>query len=131
MKGRNTTVIAVRLPDSVYTMIQRRAKEQGISVGDWVKQMLSVNAIDTNTVAHNPSVIPNIADRLRAAGLTLEGNKIVGAAKPATKQSDNIIPLYNPAIHKPGDRVLVKPAYGKRLVTVIIPDLDVDGNPIP
>jgi len=35
--------------------------------------------------------------------------------------------------YKPGDRVLVKPLYGrsKKLVEVTIPQLDADGNPIP
>lgn len=41
------------------------------------------------------------------------------------------LPLYNPSIHKPGDRVLMKPLYGKRLVETVIPMLDADGNPMP
>ena len=46
-------------------------------------------------------------------------------AKPVVQPS---IPLYNPAIHKPGDSVLVQ--QGKRLVETVIPELDGDGNPI-
>ncbi len=41
------------------------------------------------------------------------------------------IPLYNPSIHRAGDRVLIKPTYGKKLVEVVIPELDAGGNPIP
>jgi len=40
----------------------------------------------------------------------------------------DIIPLYNPSIHRVGDTVKVQK--GKRLVTVTIPQLDADHNPI-
>ncbi len=36
------------------------------------------------------------------------------------------IPVYNPSIHRPGDRVLVK-QYGKWIET-IVPELDADGH---
>lgn len=39
------------------------------------------------------------------------------------------IPLYNPAIHKAGDRVLVRK--GKKLVEAIVPEIDADGQVIP
>lgn len=39
-KGRNTTVVAVRIPDSVYTIIKRRAGKRGLSVGDWLKKVI-------------------------------------------------------------------------------------------
>ncbi|KKN74708.1 hypothetical protein LCGC14_0387500 [marine sediment metagenome] len=45
------------------------------------------------------------------------------------KPKEEPIPLYNPTIHKPGDRVMVKPNYGKKLVEIVIPELDDDGNP--
>jgi len=38
-------------------------------------------------------------------------------------------PLYNPSIHRVGDKVLVY--QGKRLMETIIPTLDAGGNPIP
>lgn len=37
-------------------------------------------------------------------------------------------PLYNPMVHRPGDRVLVM--RGKRQVEMVIPRLDGDGNPM-
>ena len=40
-----------------------------------------------------------------------------------------VLQLYNPAIHKAGDRVLMQK--GKRLVEAIVPELDADGRPIP
>jgi predicted DNA binding CopG/RHH family protein len=39
-KGRNTTVVSVRLPDSVYTIIKRRAEKRGMAVGDWIKKVI-------------------------------------------------------------------------------------------
>lgn len=53
--------------------------------------------------------------------------------KPDIGQGSNItgfftVPLYNPAIHKAGDRVLVW--RGNHLVETIIPELDADGQPI-
>jgi hypothetical protein len=38
-------------------------------------------------------------------------------------------PLYNPACHRPGDRVLVR--QGKGLVEMVVPALDAEGNPLP
>lgn len=45
------------------------------------------------------------------------------------KTDSQAIPVYNSAIHKAGDRVLVP--RGKRLVETVIPELDADGQPIP
>ncbi len=39
------------------------------------------------------------------------------------------IPLYNAMVHKAGDTVRVW--RGKRLMTVTIPELDADGQPMP
>jgi len=49
MRGRNTTVISIRLEDSVVKTLQERAK--GVSVGEYIKGqiMRSVNK-DVNTI---------------------------------------------------------------------------------
>ena len=39
------------------------------------------------------------------------------------------VPLYNPILHRAGDRVLVQ--QGKRLVETVIPELDAGGSPMP
>lgn len=39
-KGRNTVVIAIRIPDSVYAIIKRRAAKRGLSVTDWLKKVV-------------------------------------------------------------------------------------------
>jgi len=69
---------------------------------------------------------------LEAQGLTLEGNRIVGTAKQAVVSSESVtVPLYNPSVHKPGARVLVRPPYGKREIEIVIPEIDADGHPVP
>lgn len=56
--------------------------------------------------------------------------KLIGSVE--TKQDVKpSIPLYNSAIHKPGDRVLMKQPYSKKLVEVVIPELDSGGQPVP
>lgn len=60
-------------------------------------------------------------------GLIMQGNRISGV----TKQSVQVdIPRYNPSIHKAGDRVLMQNPYNKRWQAIIIPELDIDGNPM-
>lgn len=36
-KGRNTTVIGVRVPDSVYARIKALAEKEGWTINDWMK----------------------------------------------------------------------------------------------
>ena len=66
---------------------------------------------------------PDVKTQLKS--LKMEGNRILGLTKTAEKP-----PLYNPAIHRVGDRVLIKPPHGKRLIETIIPKIDADGNMI-
>jgi hypothetical protein len=40
MKGRNTTIISIRIPDSAYAVIKRRAEAGGMSISDWLKRVL-------------------------------------------------------------------------------------------
>ena len=40
VKGRSTTVIGVRVPDSVYTRIKDLAEKQGLTVSEWSKAAL-------------------------------------------------------------------------------------------
>jgi len=47
-------------------------------------------------------------------------------AKPALAPK---LPLYNPILHRAGDRVLVQ--QGKKFMEVVIPELDAGGSPMP
>lgn len=76
---------------------------------------------------HKDPVLPK-----NIAGLKMVGNRILGCTEKVVQPKETI-PVYNPATHKAGDRVLVKPLYGrsKRLVEVNVPEIDGDGNLIP
>lgn len=41
MKGRNTTVISIRVPDSLETRIKDLVGKQGLTVSEWCKAMLA------------------------------------------------------------------------------------------
>ena len=85
-----------------------------------------VNLKETRSNAANvrPEVRPKIP------GLVMQGNRIVGVDK-APEISKVNLPIcdeYNFKKFKVGERVLVR--RGRRLVETVIPELDVDGNPI-
>ncbi len=44
VKGRSTTVLGVRMPDSVYTRIKALANKQGLTVSEWCKANLARSA---------------------------------------------------------------------------------------
>ncbi len=77
MKGRNTTVISIRLGDDIVEILRERAKE--LSISECLRRQIikgcSVNNNDSPSVNTTHSVIT--------------------------------IPIYNKNIHKPGDRVRV------------------------
>lgn len=65
--------------------------------------------------------------RPKVPGLVIQGNRIVGVQPKAEIVKPD---LYNPMIHRPGDRVLIQAPHSKRLVETVIPRLDADGQPI-
>jgi len=76
-------------------------------------------------------VQPNdMKSKLAAQGIGLDGNRILGLTSKDVQPKETI-PIYNPAMHKAGDRVLVRPPYSKKLIEVTIPEVDMDGNAIP
>ncbi len=83
----------------------------------------------TNDDAVQPKPITTVQPKLAAVGLKLEGNRIIRLEKPNSNLVQPRPPLYNPAIHGPGDTVLLQ--RGKRMIPTIIPRLDADGNPMP
>ncbi len=115
VKGRNTTFRGVRISDELDQKIRQRAKEKGLSISDYLRECLeyitSHSENKTLSLQSTPSHI-----------ITPEELK-------ASRQKSEDIPLYNPAIHRPGDEVLIK--RGKKLVPMVVPELDADGNAIP
>ena len=77
--------------------------------------------IEINPIVNvKPKVIP---------GLRMEGNKIVGV-KPVSNLIEEVVkpsvPIYNPSLHRAGD--LVRVQKGRRLIEMVIPEIDGDGN---
>ena len=62
----------------------------------------------------------------RIPGLTMVGNRIIGVQPKA-----DIIPVYNPSIHGPGDVVMMRSPYSRKMIKTTIPSLDAEGQPIP
>lgn len=93
MKGRNSVVVSIRLPDSVYAILKERAKD--LSVSEHIKRQI-----------------------LRSV------NKPVNTIDARATHQANGLPLYNPQLHKAGERVLVKK--GGRLIEAIVPEIDAD-----
>ena len=90
MKGRDTTLVSIRLPDSVYTTLKERAK--GLSVAEYLKKQI-LHSVDTT------------GGKLKAQGSTLEGNRILGIVQEDKVvglhqciESSLRVPLYDPAI---------------------------------
>ena len=78
-----------------------------------------------------PTFQPNLLTKLEKAGLKLKGNAIVGIAKQVAHPYFVQPPIYNPAIHRPGDKVMMRSPYNRKLIETVIPELDADGNPVP
>jgi len=50
-------------------------------------------------------------------------------SSPLETKSSSSVPLYNKRIHRTGDKVRMRSASG-RLIEVVVPELDGDGNPV-
>jgi len=104
MKGRSTTCITIRLDDSVVKSLQERAIKAGLSTpGEYIKAQI------LKGLSKNHSVI----------AINEPSHSVI-----ATEH----IPLYNPGVHKSGDKVLIK--RGKQMVEAIVPEIDAEGRPI-
>lgn len=66
-------------------------------------------------------------DRERKRLVKFQPNSNLNPVQPSGEPT--IIPIYNPAIHGAGDRVLI--LRGRRYIPTIVPELDAGGQPIP
>ena len=101
-----------------------------ISRYEEIKKQALHKGVTSNPVQPKPS---DIKSKLEKAGLNLEGNRILGAVQskssPVESSPSTNLPRYNPAIHRPGDTVLV--LRGKRWLPYLIPEVDASGQAIP
>ena len=80
-------------------------------------------------VRSNGNVRPNVLDpivRPKKAAL----QSIIDSIQSKESQVSTV-PLYNPSVHKAGDRVLVSSPYNRKLIETVIPELDAGGQPMP
>ena len=108
MKGRNSMVISIRVTDEIYGLILEQAEKRGVSVGEFVRGKVEAYAHSVNTIKAEVSV---------------------NTIKRGENVPSGVYPLYNPAVHKVGDKVLMR--QGKRLVLAVVPELDGDGHEVP
>jgi len=125
MKGRNTTVVSIRLSDSVYTIIQ--AKAEGQSVPEYIKSLV-IHSVNAN----------RDTPQSKSKGIKKKSNTVapsrLDVARQALKEAEGVLPdtpvlppFYNPRVHKQGDLVRMRSGSGK-YIEVTVPELDVDGN---
>lgn len=126
MKGRNSTVISIRIPDSVYTTIKQRCNGQ--SVPDYIKGLVihSVYTIRDKKGEAPLEEEVNLVTKLEKVGLNIGSDGMVdltqSTIRPLGEGTSTRIPLYNKRIHKPGDRVI------KNGQETIVPELDGEGS---
>ncbi len=104
------------------------ASQRGCNLPDAIHELIENGATQAKTQPRNV-----VTGDVQIPGLVMEGNKIIRTApkiaSTMTAQPQNALPLYNPMVHRPGDRVRV--LRGNKLIAVTIPELDADGHPIP
>ncbi len=154
MKGRNSRVVSIRLPDGVYTMIKGKATG---SVAEYVKEMVirSVNqpvVIEGTVVFDGRSERPDlvledvrpvldpkqeklaelrkIMDTVVTPYPTLEAALRAKLAEEALDPNPNVRPpIYDAKIDVAGD--LVRKWVNGAWITLVVPELDGEGQPVP
>ncbi len=107
--------------DKLRKRAERAVKRMGLFVQP--KQIQEMSTLSNLNI--NSPVQPNLSKEAKLAKIKQIGEQFI-SFKPTVQPNT---PVYNPAIHRPGDKVLVR--QGKRLVPTIIPNLDADGQAIP
>ena len=94
-----------------------------------------INASGSNQgliIGSNQSGKTNLKAKLAKAGLNIgkDGRLDLtqSTREPVRPESNTTVPMFNPSIHKAGDKVLVY--QGKKLIETVIPELDADGHPV-
>ena len=99
MNGRNSTPVTIRIDDSDYERLRELAGDKTVNAFIKGKVMGYLEKINSTGSVHQK--------------------------EESGTHAVHTIPLYNPATHKAGDKVMMK--QGKRLIESIVPDMDADG----
>ena len=121
-------VLSVRVNLALYDALKQRAEEKRVSISDYLKGCLEY-MVRRATVDSRPGML-EAGEKVPFPTVNSIPPKLEEAQKPSNPTVySRVLQLYNPAIHKVGDRVLVQK--GKRLVEAVVPELDADGHPVP
>ena len=110
-----SVMVGLRFKEDIYEAL--KAKADGQSVADYIKGL--VEGVLTPVNSPTPSVTPK-------AEVIAQLRQLI---KPVEAEKKALVPLYNASIHRAGDRVRVFD--GNRLVEMVVPELDADGQPVP
>ncbi len=126
MKGRNSGVIGIRLPDEIIAGIRSYLRD-GQTVSSWVKDLVisSVNTRDSGTKTGAQSQTSSVNTTPKIAEL----QKMIHHIEQKPVQPAEFIPWYNPLKHKTGDKVRMRDATG-RVQVGTVPEVDAEGNPL-
>ena len=75
-------------------------------------------------VTPNKEKLQRMINDIERGASRLHGKENTGFA-----ESVQPIPMYNPSVHKAGDRVMIRS--NRKLIETVIPELDGSGQPIP
>ena len=141
----NSQVVTMRLEDPIVSILKALAGKDGLPLGTYLRKLVwemvgceegykcelcgwegicDTHHKDKNYKNNAPDNIQRLCPnchRQTHYPITRKLNAIV--------LTMNDIPIYNQSIHKAGDRVLVW--QGKKLVEVVVPEINGDGHPIP
>ncbi len=91
MKGRNTGVVSIRLPDSILKVVEARAKAKNLSVGDYLKaQIIKSSSVNTTEPA-----LENDTHRVNT----------IKQGQNAVSSSVNTTGVFRPGVTKEGETV--------------------------
>ena len=94
----------------------------------WYNESMKGRSTTCITIRLPDDVVKSLQDKAQKQGLSTSGEYIKAQILKGFR-SESTIPIYNPDIHKVGDRVLIR--QGKGLIEVIVPEIDAEGRPIP
>lgn len=96
--------------------------------------------VQPDVVQPEPPIIPSVFDptipfkhKISDKQETLKHLRGLMSAKssPVSEDMSAKIPLYNPAVHRPGDTVMIRNPHTRKMVETVIPKIDADGNAVP
>ncbi len=117
-RGRNSATITVRLSLPDYGVLKEGAARERLGLSEYAKKVLlsgiqRVHAMNSPETTHEKANSELIKPEIHS----VHAIHVLGS---------NILQIYNPLVHKVGDRVLMR--QGKKLVQAIVPTLDADGR---